>query len=730
MPDVGSVLATREDVKADTFEKRSGQITRLIPAGPERVIYDANTRSLQMKGLAAVAAVFLFSGVPFARAQTAPAPRPLQQMPFSPVLDINDMDRTVDPCTDFYKYSCGGWMKNNPIPADQANWSVYAKLTDENAQFLWGILEDAAKATNRTPIQQKIGDAFAACMDTSAIDKRGLDPLRPELAMIDALRDRAAVAASISTLSHDAVGSFFFNSGSTQDPANANDVITAVASGGLGLPDRDYYLKADPKSVETRAKYVAYVTKLFALAGETDAKAASDAADVMRIETALATASLTLVDKRDPYKQFHKMTVAELTKINPSVDWPAFFAKRGLAGIATVNVTEPEFQKALDAELKNEALEALKSYLRFHLLTGAAPALASSFETENFGFYRGYLRGAQQQPPRWKRCVRFVDSSLGEALGQEFVRRTFAADTKQKTLVMTQQIEAVMQDEIEHLDWMSPATKKEALRKLHAIRNKIGYPDTWRDYTKLTITPGDFFGDTERAQQFEDSRDWAKVGKPVDRNEWGMTPPTVNAYFNPQMNDINFPSGVLQPPLYDPKADDAPNYGDTGGTIGHELTHAFDDEGRQFNAEGDLKDWWTKEDAQGFEDRINCLRDQFATYVVVDDIHINSKLTSGEDVADLGGTLIAYIAWKHQVEGKNLKPIDGFTPDQRFFIGYAQWACENTREAAERLQAATDPHSPGFARVNGIVTNLPQFAPAFGCKVGQPMVKSKVCKVW
>jgi endothelin-converting enzyme/putative endopeptidase len=323
-----------------------------------------------------------------------------------------------------------------------------------------------------------------------------------------------------------------------------------------------------------------------------------------------------------------------------------------------------------------------------------------------------------------------VDHGLGEALGQEFVARTFSAETKQKTVLMTDQIEQAMLEEIEHLDWMSPSTKQEAVRKLHTIRNKIGYPDTWRDYSKLEIRRGDHFGNVLRMADFETARDLAKIGKPVDREEWQMTPPTVNAYYDQQMNDVNFPAGVLQPPLYDPKMDDAPNYGDTGATIGHELTHGFDDEGRQFDAQGNLKDWWTKEDATNFEDRINCLRDQFAGFIVVDDVHINSKLTSGEDVADLGGTLIAYMAWKKATEAQRLRPVDGFTPDQRFFIGFAQWACENTREANSRLQAATDPHSPGFARINGIVTNMPEFATAFGCKAGQPMVKAKTCKVW
>ena len=672
----------------------------------------------------------LFTVAAVAPSQQPTAPAPIQQMPFSPVLDLTSLDRTVDPCTDFYKFSCGGWQKNNPIPADQASWSVYGKLTDENQQFLWGILEADAKLAKRTPVQQKIGDAFAACMDTAAIDKRGLDPLKPQLAYVDSLKDRAAVYLAVSRLDRDAQGTFFFNAGADQDPSDSNSVIANVGAGGLGLPDRDYYTKTDTKSVEIRAKYTAYIAQLFTLAGESEAKAAADAADVLRIETALATASLTRVERRDPYKSFHKMSVADLTALNPTIDWKSFFAQRGLTNLSTVNVSQPTFQKAVDSELKTESVEALKSYLRFHLLVAAAPSLSKPFETAAFDFSSRYLRGVQQPPPRWKRCVRTVDRTLGEALGQEFVARTFAAETKAKTLVMTQQIEAVMGDEIEHLDWMSPETKKEALRKLHAVRNKIGYPDTWRDYGALNILPNDFFGNTLRSALFESNRDWHKVGKPVDRNEWDMTPPTVNAYYNPQMNDINFPSGVLQPPLYDPKSDDAPNYGNTGSTIGHELTHAFDDEGRQFNAEGNLKDWWTKDDAKGFEDRINCLRDQFATYTIVDDIHINSNLTSGEDVADLGGTLIAYIAWKHQIETMRLKPVDGFTPDQRFFIGFAQWACENDREANLRVSAITDPHSPGFARINGIVTNIPDFATAFGCKVGQPMVKAQVCKVW
>ncbi len=663
-------------------------------------------------------------------AQQATAVKPLQAMPYAPSLDVASLDKSVDPCTDFYKYACGGWMKNNPLPADQPRWDVYSKLANDNLQFLWGILEQDAKGANRNPIQQKIGDYFAACMDTAAIDKRGAAPLASELAAIDKLLDRESLIAYLGPLNRNTRGTFFFNAGSTQDPGDSNQIIAEVSAGGLGLPDRDYYVKTDTKSEETRQKYLAYIAQILTLAGVPSAQAKQDAATILRIETTLAKASLTRVERRDPYKLYHKMKVSELSAISPSVPWPAYFAAQGVPDTSTLNVSQPEFQKAVDKVLTTESLDALKAYLRFHIITAAAPSLSSPFETANFDFYNRYLRGTQQMPPRWKRCVRQVDRQLGEALGQEFVRRTFSPETKQKTVLMTDQIEQAMQSEIEQLDWMSPATKTEALRKLHAVRNKIGYPDKWRDYSTLTIKPNDYFGNAVRAADFETARDWAKVGKPVDRDQWGMTPPTVNAYYDPQMNDINFPAGILQPPLYDPRSDDAPNYGNTGSTIGHELTHGFDDEGRQFDAQGNLKDWWTKDDAKGFEDHINCLRDQFATFTEVDDIKINSKLTSGEDVADLGGTLIAYIAWRKATAAEDLKPIDGFTPDQRFFIGFAQWACENTREANSRLQALTDPHSPGFARINGIVSNMPEFAKAFSCKAGQPMVKAPVCKVW
>ena len=681
------------------------------------------------KPLFAVATALAASALCLSAQQPA-APQPLQAMPYSPSLDVTSLDRTVDPCMDFYKFSCGGWLKNNPIPADQASWDVYAKLANDNQQFLWGILEEDAKATNRTPVQQKVGDYFAACMNTAAIDALGDKPVQPELARIDALKTRPELLAALTRLHHESAGSFFFGSGTDQDAIDSSVIIVRVGAGGLGLPDRDYYLKTDDKSVKIREQYVAYIQQLLSLTGEPAEKTKADAAAILRIETALAKASLTRVERRDPHNTYHMMTLTELEKLAPSIDWPLYFSTQGAPGVTKLNVAQPAFLKAVEAELATEDMAALRGYLRFHLLTSAAPYLAHAFEQTNFDFYSKTLRGVPVMPPRWKTCTRAVDRNLGEALGQEFVQRTFSADMKARTQLMTEQIETAMQHEIESLPWMSPGTKQEALRKLHAIRNKIGYPEHWRDYSALEVKPDDYAGDAVRAYRFEDSREWHKLGKPVDLNEWDMTPPTVNAYYNDQMNDINFPAGVLQPPLYDPKLDDAPNYGNTGGTIGHELTHAFDDEGRKFDAKGNLRDWWTAEDAKGFEDRINCIRDQYAGYVIVDDTHINSKLTSGEDVADLGGELLAYIAWKKQTEGLKLTDVEGFTPDQRFFVGMAQWACENDRPENLRVHAATDPHSPGFARINGVVSNMPEFQKAFGCKAGQPMVHAPSCRVW
>ena len=650
-------------------------------------------------------------------------------LPYTPGLDVAAMDRTADPCVDFYEYSCGGWRKMNPIPADQTSWSVYGKLYEDNLNYLRGILEEAAAAKDRDAVTQKIGDYYASCMDETAVEKLGAQPLDPELSAIRNLKSKKDLASLIATLQLQGT-SVLFNARPSQDPDNSDEMIVDVSQGGLGLPDRDYYIKDDAKSKETRERYLQHVQKIFELIGDSPDAAAKNAATVMRLETSLAQASLTRVERRDPYKQKHKMSVPELYKIAPDFNWNAYFAAGHAPKFDILNVGWPDFFKDVNAQVKSNSLPEWKAYLRFHLANSRAPYLSSTFVNEDFAFYRQYLRGAKELQPRWKRCVRYVDRDLGEALGQAYVRKTFGPELKAATLDMTRRIEDAMALRIEQLEWMSPATKQQALNKLHAIRNKVGYPDIWRDYTSVKIVPADFYGNNTRAVEFEFHRELDKVGKPVDRTEWGMTPPTVNAYYDAQMNDINFPAGVLQPPLYDAKMDAAPNYGNTGSTIGHELTHGFDDEGRQFDAQGNLRDWWTKQDAAQFEKRAACVVDQYAQYTVVDDIKLNSKLTEGEDVADLGGTVLAYIAWKNATRGQALKPADGFSPDQRFFIGMAQWACGDERPESKRLNAITNPHSPLEYRVDGVVSNMPEFQKAFACKAGQPMVRAQACRVW
>jgi putative endopeptidase len=657
---------------------------------------------------------------------------PLFALPYSPSLDTSSMDRSVAPCTDFFRYSCGGWIKNNPIPPDQSRWDVYSKLEDDNQHFLWGVLEQAAKPTaNRSPIETQIGDFFHACMDEAAVEKLGAAPLKQgldEIAALKSVRDLPAfLARRHAEFSN---GNMLFGFSSNQDFSDSTRVIAFANAGGLGLPDRDYYVKTDAKSQEIRQKYLGHVAKMLVLLGETPVSAKAHALTVMSIETALAKSSLTRVEKRDPYKLFHKLTTAQLQALTPSFRWAPYFAAAQTPDTPVINVTEPAFFKELQVQLKSRALSDWKTYLRWHLVDSAAPFLSAAFVQTDFDFFRKYLRGVKEMQPRWKRCVQLVDNDLGEALGQVFVQKTFGPDTKQRAVAMTKEIEATMESEIKELPWMGPETKKRALDKLHGMLNKIGYPEKWRDYGSVKISGNDFFGDVEHAAAFEFRRQLAKIGKPVDHTEWQMTPPTINAYYDAQMNDINFPAGVLQPPLFDPRSDDAPNYGNTGATIGHELTHGFDDEGRQFDAKGDLKDWWTKDDATEFEKRAKCVSDQYSQYVVVDDIKINGKLTLGEDVADLGGTFLAYVAWKAATKGQDLKSIEGFTPDQRFFIGMAQWACGDERPESKRANAITNPHSPLEYRINGVVSNMPEFSRAFSCKIGDPMVRETPCKVW
>jgi putative endopeptidase len=647
---------------------------------------------------------------------------------YEPALDVTSMDRSADPCADFFQYSCGGWMKNNPIPPDQSSWDTYSKMQDENRARLRGILESAAAPdSKRDAAAQKIGDYYASCMDEKAIDAKGADPLKAGLDRIAAIDSKAKIADVAAAMVDDNI---LFRFESTQDFRDATQVIAEADQGGLGLPDRDYYLKDDAKSVDLRKAYVAHVQKMFELLGDKPDAAATEAQTVMRIETALAKGSMTRVERRDPKNLDHKMTGAELEKISPDFSWQVYFTKVGLPSLPSLNVASPGFFKAMNEELEKESLDDWKTYLRWHLVHADASFLAAPFLNENFAFYGKTLRGQQELQPRWKRCTESVDGDLGEALGQVYVEKYFGPQAKEEALKMVKEIEAAMQQDINSLSWMSSTTKQQALVKLHGMANKIGYPDKWRDYSKLEIVRGDELGNVERSRQFEFNRQLAKIGKPLDRGEWGMTPPTVNAYYDPQMNDINFPAGVLQPPAFDPKSDAAPNYGDTGGTIGHELTHGFDDEGRQFDAQGNLRDWWTEEDGKEFVKRASCISDQYSTYTIIDDIKINGKLTLGEDVADLGGLILAYMAWKDDTKGQNLQAIDGLTPERRFFVGYGQSWCGESRDETKRLRATVDPHSPEKYRTNGVVSNMPEFQEAFHCKAGSPMVNQNRCRIW
>jgi putative endopeptidase len=655
------------------------------------------------------------------------------QLPYSPSLNLSSLDRTVEPCVDFYHFACGGWQKNNPIPPDQTSWGVYGKLYQDNLDFLHAILEQAAApSSERNQVTREIGDYYAACMDEALVEKRGIEPLREQLDAIARLKSAQELAPVVAQLQLIYGRSLLFAAGSTQDLDNSELMIAELDQGGLGLPDRDYYTRDDDKSKQTRARYLEHVQKVFELLGDNAATAKQNAETVLRLETALAKASLTRVERRDPYRLKHKMGVSELASLAPNFDWKMYYKTAAYPEFQTLNVDTPDFFKELNARLKDEPLNNWETYLRFHVADSAAPYLTKAFATENFDFYRKYLRGAKKEQARWKRCVSYTNHNLDDALGQVYVAKVFSPELKQSTLEMVRNIEQSMEVRIQQLDWMSPETKQEALKKLHGIRNKIGYPDKWRDYGSVKITREDFAGNAQRLSAFERHRVINRIGKPVDHGEWQIPPTTVDAYYDPQMNDINFPAGVLQPPLYDPKMDAAPNYGDTGGTIGHELTHGFDDEGSQYDAQGNLRNWWTKDDREKFDARTKCVVDQYAGYVIVDDIKINSKLTLGEDVADLGGEILAYLAWQNATKDARLEPKDGFTPEQRFFIGFAQWACENERPEESRMRATVDPHSPAKYRINGVIVNMPEFAKAFACKAGQPMVKpeGRVCKVW
>ncbi len=641
-----------------------------------------------------------------------------------------NMDMTANPCVDFYQYACGTWMADNPIPADQSSWGTFSTLLDRNRAILRAILEKASvDDTKRSSVEQKIGDFYASCMDEPAIEKLGSKPIDPELQRIDALQSKEQISDELVRLSLLGAG-VFLNFSSSPDAKNSTQMIADADQGGLGLPDRDYYLKDDPKSVKLRDEYLAHVQKMLELLGESAAQASADAKTVMAIETALAKGSLDLVSRRDPNQVYHKMSVKDLSALSPSIDWAKYFSGLGTPSFTDLNVDVPDFFKALDAVVKNNSLADLKTYLRWHLLHSEAPLLSKAFVDENFHYFGQTLTGATELEPRWKRCVKVTDDDLGFALGQKYVEQAFPPEAKARVLGMVGEIEKMLGEDIQSLAWMTPATKQQALIKLRGVTNKIGYPDKWRDYSSVNIVRGDAVGDDQRATEFEVRRELRRIGQPVDRGEWLMTPPTVNAYYDPQMNNINFPAGIFQPPFFDNRMDAAINYGAIGAVMGHELTHGFDDEGRQFDAEGNLRDWWTPDDAKEFEKRAECFIKEYSAFTPLDDVHLNGKLTLGENTADNGGVRLAFMALMKSLEGKPQPKIGGFTPRQRFFLGYGQIWCENVRPEVARLLAQTDGHSPARDRVNGVLGNMPEFREAFACRAGQPMVHAPACRVW
>jgi len=629
-------------------------------------------------------------------------------------IDPANMDFSVKPWENFYQYANGGWLKNHPIPADYSSWGAFTELAERNNAALHRIMEEAA-ATKDAPKgspTQMVGDFYASGMDEAAIEKAGIQPIEPELKRVAAIKNTSDLAAALARwMELGATAGFYF--GSDQDAKDSESVIGICWQGGLGLPDRDYYLNDDEDSRNLRAAYVEHIAKMLALIGEEDPQA--KARTILDFETRLAEASMSKVLCRDPDATYHKMTFDEVRKLMPGFDWGAFLAELKIDAPPEVNVAQPEFFSALSKAVQEVSLEDWKTYLRWHLVSAAAPYLGRAFVDESFDFYGRELTGVEELKPRWKRVMATVDDCIGEAVGQLYVRENFSSEAKKQALELVENLREALRDRIKELDWMSDETKQAALRKLDGFRVKIGYPDKWRDYSGLEINRDSYVENVFRANAFEFHRDLAKIGKPVDRDEWHMTPPTVNAYYNASMNEIVFPAGILQPPFFDPKADDAVNYGGIGSVIGHEMTHGFDDSGRKFDADGNLRNWWTEEDLRNFEARSQAIIDQFDGYTVIDGLNIDGRLTAGENIADLGGLKIAEAALRKSLEGKPEPPkIDGFDWRQRFFLSFAQVWRTNQRDEEMKLRLKTDPHSPPQYRVMGTLANLPEFFEAFG----------------